>query len=334
MMFDLRRRQMIAFLSGVAVTWSFVVHAQLRERKRRIGVLWQYAADDPQTGAGLSAFRQALEQLGWSEDRNVDIDYRFAGGSSDRYLPLAQELIASRPDVIWATGTPITAALQRETRAIPIIFTSVSDPIGAGFVASLARPEGNITGVLLFEAGIIGKWLAMLKEIAPSVTRAALVGNPKTTPFHYFQHTAEASASSLAIDIVPATIENSEADIERVIESFAATANGGLVVLPDTTTVIRRDLIIALAARNHLPAVYNSPLFVASGGLLAYSISAIDLNRQAATYVDRILRGAKPADLPVQAPTKYQTVLNLKTAKSLGIEVPLSLLAAADEVIE
>ena len=333
-MFDFRRRQIIAFLSGVGVTWSFAVHAQLGERKRRIGVLWQFAADDPATGAGLSAFRQALKQLGWSEDRNVDIDYRFAGGGSDRYLPLAQELIASRPDVIWATGTPITAALQRETRAIPIVFTSVSDPIGAGFVASLARPGGNITGVLLYEAGIIGKWLAMLKEIEPRVTRAALVGNPKTTPFHYFQHAAEAPASSLAIEIVPATIENSEADIERVIESFAATANGGLVVLPDTTTSIRRDLIIALAARNHLPAVYRARLFVDSGGLLAYSIHGLDPYRQAATYVDRILRGAKPADLPVQAPTKYETVFNLKTAKTLGIEVPPSLLVRADEVIE
>jgi hypothetical protein len=226
---------------GAAASWPLAARAQIGERKRRIGVLWEYAADDPATGPPLSAFRQTLEQLGWSEDRNVDIDYRFAGGRSDRYLPLAQELIASRPDVIVATGTPITATLQRETRALPIVFTAVSDPIGAGFVASLARPGGNITGMLHYEAGIIGKWLAMLKEIAPRVTRAALVGNPKTSPFHYFQRAAEAPASSLAIELVPATIENSEADIERVIGSFAATANGGLVVLPDTTTVIRRD---------------------------------------------------------------------------------------------
>jgi putative tryptophan/tyrosine transport system substrate-binding protein len=334
-MFDLRRRQIIALLGGVGVTWSFAVRAQLGERKRRIGMLWQFAADDPATGRSLSAFRQALEQLGWSEGRNVDIDYRFAGGSSDRYLPLAQELIALRPDVIVATGTPITATLHRETRAIPIIFTSVSDPIGAGFVASLARPGGNITGMLLYEAGIIGKWLAMLKEIAPRVTRAALVGNPKTTPFHYFQRAAEAAASSLAIELVPATIENSEADIERVIEWFAAMANGGLVVLPDTTTSIRRDLIVALAARNHLPAVYPYRSFVDSGGLLAYSIhDGLGLYRQVATYVDRILRGAEPADLPVQAPTKYETVVNLKSAKSLGIEVPPSLLVRADELIE
>jgi putative tryptophan/tyrosine transport system substrate-binding protein len=237
--------------------------------------------------------------------------------------------------VIVATGTPITATLHRETRAIPIVFTSVSDPIGAGFVTSLARPGGNITGALLYEVGIVGKWLAMLKEIAPRVNRAALVGNPKTTPFHYFQRAAEAAASSLAIELVPATIENSEADIVRVIESFAATANGGLLVLPDTTTSIRSDLIVALAARNHLPAVYPERRFVDSGGLLAYSIHhVLGPVRQAATYVDRILRGAKPADLPVQMPTKYETVLNLKTAKSLGIEVPLSLLVRADEVIE
>jgi putative tryptophan/tyrosine transport system substrate-binding protein len=329
-MFDLRRRRIIALLSGVGVTRSFAVHAQLGERKRRIGVLSEFAAPGP----GLSAFRQALEQLGWSEDRNVDIDYRFAGGSSDRYLPLAQELISSRPDVIVASGTPITATLQRETRAIPIVFMSVSDPIGAGLVASLARPGGNLTGLLNYEAGIVGKWLALLKEIAPRVTRAALVGNPKTTPFHYFQREAEAAASSLAIELVPATIANSEADIERVIESFAATANGGLVVLPDITTVIRRDLIIALAARNHLPAVYPYREFVDSGGLLAYTVHRPDVYRLAADYVDRILRGVKPADLPVQAPTKYETVLNLQTAKSLGIEVPPSLLVRADEVIE
>jgi putative ABC transport system substrate-binding protein len=309
------RRAFIAVLGGAAAVWPLAASAQVGERKRRIGVLWEYAADDPATGQLLSAFRQTLEQLGWSEDRNVDIDYRFAGGRSDRYLPLAQELIASRPDVIVATGTPITATLQRETRALPIVFTAVSDPIGAGFVASLARPGGNITSMLHYEAGIVGKWLAMLKEIAPRVTRAALVGNPKTSPFHYFQRAAEAPASSLAIELVPATIENSEADIERVIGSFAATANGGLVVLPDTTTVIRRDLIIALAAWNHLPAIYHARRFVDSGGLLAYSIHGLDALRQAATHVERILRGAKPADLPVQAPTKYETVLNLKTAK-------------------
>jgi putative ABC transport system substrate-binding protein len=330
---DLRRRQVVALL-GVGVTWPFALRAQHGERKRRIGALWQSAAGDPLTEPALTVFRRALEQLGWSEDRNVVFDYRFTGGISDRFLPLAQELIALQPDVIIASGTQITATLQRETRTIPIVFIDVSDPIGAGFIASLPRPGGNITGVLNYEVGIIGKWLAMLKEIAPRVTRAALVGNPKTTPFHYFQRAAEAAASSLAIELVPATIENSEADIERVIESFAVTANGGLVALPDQTATIHRDLIIALAARNHLPAVYPYRVFVESGGLLAYSTHMPEALRQLATYVDRILRGAKPADLPVQAPTKYETMLNLKTAKSLGIEISPSLLVRADEVIE
>jgi putative tryptophan/tyrosine transport system substrate-binding protein len=242
--------------------------------------------------------------------------------------------MALQPDVIVAVTTPVVATLQRETRAIPIVFTSVSDPIGAGFVASLARPGGNLTCVLLFEAGIMGKWLEMLKEIAPRLTRAALIGNPKTTPFDYFQRAAEATAPSLAIELVPTAIENAEEDIGRAIESFAATANGGLVVLPDTTTLVRRDLVVALAARNRLPAVYPLRVFVESGGLMSYSIYVVDAYRLAATYVDRILRGTQPADLPVQAPTRYETVLNLKTAKSLGLEVPPSLLVRADEVIE
>jgi putative ABC transport system substrate-binding protein len=204
----MRRRQVIASL-GVGVTWPFAVHAQHGERKRRIGALWQFAADDPTNKLAYTAFGKALEQLGWSEDRNVVFDYRFSAGISDRFLPLAQELIALQPDVIVASGTPITATLQRETRTIPIVFINVSDPIGAGFIASLARPGGNITGVLNYEAGIVGKWLGMLKEIEPRVTRAALVGNPKTTPFDYFQRAAEAAASSLAIELVPAIIENS-----------------------------------------------------------------------------------------------------------------------------
>jgi putative ABC transport system substrate-binding protein len=328
------RRSFITLLGGAAAAWPLAARAQQPERMRRIGVLMPYAADDPEIKSRLTAFRQALERLGWSEGRNVQIDYRFAAGSSDRYLPLARELMALQPDVIVAVTTPVVATLQRETRAIPIVFTSVSDPIGAGFVASLARPGGNLTGVLLFEAGIMGKWLEMLKEIAPRLTRAALIGNPKTTPFDYFQRAAEATAPSLAIELVPTAIENAEEDIGRAIESFAATANGGLVVLPDTTTLVRRDLVVALAARNRLPAVYPLRVFVESGGLMAYSIYVVDAYRLAATYVDRILRGAQPTDLPVQAPTRYETVLNLKTAKSLGLEVPPSLLVRADEVIE
>jgi putative ABC transport system substrate-binding protein len=330
----MKRREVITLLGGAAAGWPLAARAQQGERMRRIGVLMPYAADDPETKSRLTAFRQTLERLGWSEDRNVRIDYRFAAGSSDRYLPLARELMALQPDVIVAVTTPVAATLQRETRAIPIVFTSVSDPIGGGFVASLARPGGNFTGVLLYEDGIMGKWLAMLKEIAPRLTRAALIGNPKTTPFDYFQRAAEAAAPSLAIELVPTTVENEEADIERAIKSFAAVPKGGLVVLPDTTTLARRDLVVALAARNRLPAVYPFRVFVEAGGLMAYGTYVLDGYRLSATYVDRILRGAKPADLPVQAPTKYETVLNLKTAKSLGIEVPPSLLVRADEVIE
>jgi putative ABC transport system substrate-binding protein len=329
----MRRREFIALVSGAAA-WPLAARAQRGERERRMGVLLPYAADDPEIKSRLTTFRRTLEQLGWSEGRNVHIDYRFAAGSSARYRPLAQELIALQPEVIVAVTTPVVATLQQETRAIPIVFTSVSDPIGAGFVASLARPGRNLTGVLLYEAGIMGKWLALLKEIAPRLTRAALLGNPNTTPFDYFQRAAESVAPSLTIELVPSAIGDAEANIERVVESFATTGNGGLVVLPDTTTLIHRDLIVALAARSRLPAVYPLRVFVGSGGLMAYSIYVDDVYRLAASYVDRILRGAKPADLPVQAPTRYETVLNLKTAKSLGIEVPPSLLVRADEVIE
>jgi putative ABC transport system substrate-binding protein len=331
----MRRREFIALLvGGAAIAWPLAARAQQPERMRRIGVLMPYAASDPEIKSRITAFSQALEQLGWSENHNLHIEYRYAAGSSDQYLPLARELLALQPDLIVAVTTPVAAILQRETRTIPIVFTSVSDPIGAGFVASLSRPGGNFTGVLLYETGIMGKWLAMLKEIAPHLTRAALIGNPKTTPFNYFLHAAELAAPSLAVELVPTVVENSEADIKHAIETFAAAPNGGLVVLPDTTTVGRRDLIVALAARNRLPAVYPFRLFVDAGGLMAYSIYVVDGYRLAATYVDRILRGAKPSDLPVEAPTKYETALNLKTAKTLGLDVPQTLLVRADEVIE
>ena len=250
-----------------------------------------------------------------------------------RLQVLAKELVALQPDVILAHSTPIAAALQRESRTIPIVFVNVSDPIGSGFVASLARPGGNLTGLLLYEASITGKWLAMLKEIAPRLARVALLSQPQGPAYDYFLRAAEAAAPSLAIELVPSPVENA-ADIERAIESFARVPNGGLLLPPDTTTIVHRDLIIALAARHRLPAVYAFRLFVAAGGLMSYGTDHVDMFRQAASYVDRILRGAKPADLPVQAPTKYETTLNLKTAKALGLTVPPGLLVAADEVIE
>jgi ABC-type uncharacterized transport system substrate-binding protein len=333
-MLNVRRREFITLLGGAVAAWPLTGRAQQGERVRRIGAFTGLAADDSVTKTRLAAFSQELERLGWSEGRNVHIGYRFGAGRSDQYLSLAKELVALQPDVILAQSTQIATSLQQETRAIPIVFTEVSEPVGAGFIASLARPGGNLTGVLLYEAGIIGKWLAMLKEIAPPLTRVALMGNPKTTAFEYFQRAAEAAAASLAIELVPTPVGNAAVELERAITSFAHVPNGGLIVLPDPTTGAHRDLIVALADRHRLPAVYPFRLFIAAGGLMAYVTDQNDNARLAASYVDRILRGANPAELPVQAPTKYQTILNLKTARALGVEVPPSLLVRADEVIE
>jgi putative ABC transport system substrate-binding protein len=296
-------------------------------------VLIAFAEDDPETKARLVAFRQGLDRLGWAEGRNVRVDYRFAAGSADRFPALANELVALQPDVILAHTTPVAAALQRQTRTIPIVFVNVSDPIGSGFIASLARPGGNLTGVLHYEASITGKWLAMLKEISPRLARAALLANPKTSPYDYFVHSTKMAAPSLAIEAVPSPVANA-ADIEPAIAAFARVPHGGLVVLPDTTNNVQRDLIIALAARHRLPAVYTARLFVAAGGLMSYGTDQVDMFAQTASYIDRLLRGAAAADLPVQAPTKYQTTVNLRTATALGLDVPPTLLVRADEVIE
>jgi putative tryptophan/tyrosine transport system substrate-binding protein len=330
----MKRREFITLLGGAAVAWPLVARAQQPDRMRRIGVLMGLAEDDPDTKGRLAGFRQGLERLGWSEGSNVRIDYRFAPAGAHAQ-ELAKELLTLQPDVILANSTPVTAAFQRETSVIPIVFTGVTDPIGSGFVAGLARPGGNLTGLLLFDASVTGKWLAMLKEIAPRLTRAALVVNPKTAAYYdYYLRAAQAAASSLAIEVILSPIENAPADIERAIEAFARVPDGGLVLPPDTSTIVHRDLIIALAARHRLPAVYSDRLFVAAGGLICYSTDRADQFRQAAYYVDRILRGAKPADLPLQAPTKYETAINLKTARALGLTVPPGLLVAADEVIE
>jgi len=331
----MRRRQFITLLGGAAVSWPLAVRAQEADRIRRIGVLVALAEDDPEIKARLAAFRQGLEKRGWSEGRNVSIDTRFAPDSSaGRVQVLARELIALQPDVIFAQTTPVIAALQRESRTVPIVFVNIADPIGSGFVASLPRPGGNITGVMLYEASVTGKWLAMLKEIAPRLERAAFVTNPKTAPFYnYYLRAAESLSPPLGIKVVPSLVE-SIADIERTIEAFARAPNGGLLLPPDVNTNVRRDLIIALAAQYSLPAVYFSRLIVAAGGLMSYGVDFVDMSRQAASYVDRILRGDKPSDLPVQAATKFETTVNLKTAKALGLTVPPGLLVAADEVIE
>jgi len=328
------RREFITLLGGAAA-WPGVTRAQQTEKTLRIGVLVGLAESDPETRARLAGFWQGLEKRGWSEGRNVRIDYRFAPDiSADQAKALAKELIALQPDVILAQATPAIAALQQETSTIPIVFAGVADPIGSGFVASLPRPGSNLTGIMMFEASVTGKWLAMLKEIAPRLERATLVINPKTAPFYnYYLSAAESASPSLGIKLVPSLVENT-ADIERAIEAFAGMPNGGLLIPPDVSTVLHRDLIIALAARYSLPAVYPFRLFVVAGGLMSYGVDFVDMFRQAASYVDRILRGDKPADLPVQAATKFETIVNLKTAKALGLTVPPGLLLAADEVIE
>jgi putative tryptophan/tyrosine transport system substrate-binding protein len=328
----MKRREFIAALGGAAA-WPMVGHAQQPEQMRRIGVLVASGEDESDIQARLAGFRQGIEKLGWSQGRNVRIDTRFAAGRADQYQVLAKELVALQPDVILAQSPSITAALQRESRAIPIVFVSVSDPIGAGFVASLARPGGNITGMMQYEAGITGKWLAMLKEISPRLARVALVGNAKTTAYDYFLGAAEVAVPPLAIELESSRVETA-ADIERAIGAYARAPNGGLLLLPDSTVTSNRDLIIALAAHHRLPAVYPFRFFVTAGGLMSYGTDQVEILRQAASYVDRILRGTNPADLPVQAPTKYETTLNLKTAKALDLDVPTSLLARADEVIE
>jgi putative tryptophan/tyrosine transport system substrate-binding protein len=329
----MRRREFITLLGGASAAWPLAARAQHSDRVRRIGVLIGYAEDDPETKARLAALRQGLEKRGWSEGRNVQIETRFAAGSADKYVSLAKELIATRPDVILAHTTLVAAALQRESRVIPIVFVNVSDPIGSGFVAGLARPGGNFTGVLQYEAGVVGKWLAMLKEIAPRLDRVALVANPKTTPFDYFLRAAETAAPSLAIKMVPSPVATA-AEIEHAIDTFAGAPNGGLLLAPDATVILHRNLIIALAAKHKLPAVYPFHFMVAEGGLMSYGTNQADAFRLAASYIDRILRGDKPSDLPVQAPTKFETTLNLRTAKALGLTVPPGLLVAADEVIE
>jgi len=324
----MQRREFITLLGGATVAWPHSARAQQVNRIRHVGML--VGINDPD----IKAFQQELERRGWKEGSNIHIDYRVAPAGA-QVQALAKELVALQPDVIFALSRPVTAALQKETHTIPIVFTYVIDPIGAGFIASLARPGGNITGIMAYEEGIVGKWLGMLKEIAPQTKRVALLGNPKTAPYYdYLLHAAEAAAPSLGIESVPSRIENDAADIERAIAAVAGVPNSAMIAIPDSTATVNSGLIITLAARNRLPAVYNFKYQVQAGGLMSYGIVAADHYRQAAYYVDRILRGAKPADLPVQTPTKYETALNLKTAKALGLSPPAGLLVAADEVIE
>jgi ABC-type uncharacterized transport system substrate-binding protein len=323
-----KRRKFITLLGGAAATWPLAAHAQQGERLRRVGMLVGF--DDPD----IKAFQQELEKLGWSEGRNVHIDYLYAPAGAQVQV-LAKDLVTLQPDVIFSQSRPATAALQHATNTIPIIFCYVIDPIGAGFVDSYPRPGGNLTGFVVYEPSVMGKWMEMLKETAPQTTRIALLGNPRTAVYYdYLLHAAQAAAPSLGVEPIATRIESDVADIERAIAAIASVPNGSLVVAPDSTTNVNSELIIRLAARYRLPAIYSNKFFVVAGGLMSYGVVAVEQYRQAASYVDRILRGAKPGDLPVQNPTGYETALNLKTAKALGITVPQTLLVAADEVIQ
>jgi putative tryptophan/tyrosine transport system substrate-binding protein len=330
---QLKRREFITLLGGATAAWPLAARTQQRERVWRIGVLANLASDDAEGQARLAAFHQGLQQLGWTVGRNVQIDYRWGAGDAARIRKFAAELVALAPDIILSTGSSSVAALQQATRSVPIVFVTVVDPVSSGFVDTLARPGGNITGFALFEYSISGKWLQLLKEIAPRMTRAAVIRDPALTAGGGQLGVIQAVAPSVGVEVTPVNVRDA-GEIERAITAFARLPNGGLVVTGSTLAGVHRHLIIALAARYRLPAVYSLRYLVADGGLISYGPDQIDQYRQAAGYVDRILKGEKPADLPVQTPTKYELFINLKTAKALGLDVPPTLLARADEVIE
>ena len=329
----MKRREFITLLGGAAAAWPLAARAQQAERMRRIGVLMSLAADDPEGQARLTAFVQGLQELGWTDGRNVRIDYRWPAGDAERTRRYATELAALSPDVILAGAGSVVPSLLQATRTVPIVFTQTPDPVGAGFVNSLARPGGNATGFLLYEYGISAKWLELIKEIAPRVTRAAVIRDAAVASGTGQWGAIQTAAPSFGVEVSPVNLRDA-GEIERAIAAFAGSPNGGLILTAGATAQLHSDLIITLAARHKLPAVYAYRHLVPAGGLIAYDPDLTDQYRQAAGYVDRILKGEKPADLPVQAPTKYQLTMNLKTAKALGLEVPPTLLARADEVIE
>jgi putative ABC transport system substrate-binding protein len=328
-----KRREFITLIGGAAAVWPFAAQAQEPDRVRRIGVLMGSAERDSDSKIRLAAFRQALRELGWTEGRNLRIDSRWAAAEPDRLRAYAAELVGLTPDAILAHAPPVVAAVQRETRTVPIVFVMVPTPVEIGLVASLARPGGNITGFTHFESTMAGKWLEALKEISPHVSRVAFLLHPEHPAWAGYLRTISSAAPSFGIEVVPAGFRDA-AEVKRAIEAFAREPNGGLMVLPDVFTYVHRELIVALAAHHRLPAIYPFRYFAASGGLMSYGVDPVDEFRRAASYINRILKGEKPADLPVQAPTKYELVINLKTAKALGLDVPPTLLARADEVIE
>ena len=328
----MRRREFITLLGGAAVAWPVAARAQ-QPAMPRICVLLPASAGDPEYQARLGAFLQGLALLGWTAGRNVRIDTRWAAGNGEHFRRYAEELVALAPDVILASSSVAVGALQKVTRTTPIVFVAVVDPVGSGLVPSLAHPGGNTTGFTNFEYGMSGKWLELLKEIAPPMTRAAVLRDPASPAETGMFAIMQSAAPSFGVELSPFGMSDAR-DIERTITEFARVPNGALIVLGSSLANIHRELIILLAARHRLPAVYPDRVFVASGGLISYGPDRADQYRQAAGYIDRIIKGEKPGDLPVQAPTKYELVLNLKTAKALGLEIPASVLATADEVIE
>ena len=332
-MSDMRRREFMVLLGGAAAAWPIAGRAQQSERMRRIGVLMGLAAGDPEAQSRVAAFESGLRELGWVKGRNLRIEYRWAG-DGNVLRDHAAQLLAMAPDLILANSTPVTVALREQSPAVPIVFTQVVDPVGQGLVPNLARPGGNLTGFTSFEFSIGTKWLEALKQTAPRVTRVALVFNPQSAPFaDLFLRPVVAAAPPFSVMPIRAAVLE-PADVDRMFDMLAREPNGGLMVLPDISMTNYREAIVALAARHHVPAIYPFRFFAASGGLMSYGTDVAEVFRRAAAYVDRIFKGEKPGDLPVQAPTKYELVINLKTAKTLGLTVPPTLLALADEVIE
>jgi putative ABC transport system substrate-binding protein len=331
----MNRREFITLLGGAAVAWPLAVRAQQDQRVRRIGVLMgDFPENNPEAQAVAAAFREGLQQLGWTEGRNIRIDTRWAAADLEAMQRFAKELVGSQPELILSTNTPATATLLQQTRTIPIVFVQVTDPVGSGFVASIPRPGGNVTGFITMAPTMSGKWLEMLKEIAPQVKRVAFLFNPETAPyFAYYLEPFKAAAPSFAVEAIAAPARD-VSELESVIAAQARAPNGGLIAMPDSFLITHRAEVTSLAARYRLPAVYAFRFFTELGGLLSYGSDIVDNYRRAATYVDRILKGAKPSELPVQAPVKFELAINLKTAKALGLDVPLLLQQRADYVIE
>jgi len=328
-----KRRTFITLLGGAVAAWPLAARAQQRGGMRRVGVLMHLAADDPEGQSRLAAFLQGLQEAGWAVGRNVNIDVRWAAGEADRFRKYAMELVALAPDVILTSAPPSIRAMQQATRTVPIVFVLVPDAVGTGIVDSLVRPGGNATGFMSYEYTLSGKWLELLKEITPGVTRAAVIRDAALSVGPAQFGVIQAVAPSLRVEVNPVNTRDA-GEIERAIAAFAGSPNGGLIVTASASAIAHRDLIVTLAARHKLPAVYHRRVYLTNGGLMSYGPDFTDQFRRAAGYVDRILKGEKPADLPVQTPTKYELVINLKTAKELGLTVPDSLLARADEVIE